>query len=263
MIMHKSEIIKIIGLLLFTCVLESIRYGFQYQLFKANTHSDAFWTRPLRPARERPQPKQTGPPRTTKNFTTEIAQITDKLALSENYMFDFQYLFNISKRLSIPLFNFNQFPVDMNDISFQILGSSQIPYLNRTQILHETWLHWVPDYTIWGDANITKYHMRHVNGMNTTDKDKQLKAIRYLWENEREYVMSKKWFFLVDDDTFVNVPAVLKYIQKFHYSWPLGIGYVWDNKFIPNRTYIQGNFIAFTRQGEYIVISSLVKKVKY
>ena len=45
--------------------------------------------------------------------------------------------------------------------------------------------------------------------------------------SSREDLADKKWFFCVDDDTWINVPSLLEYISGFPESLPLSFSHIY------------------------------------
>ena len=55
---------------------------------------------------------------------------------------------------------------------------------------------------------------------------RQLHGMKWIYNNRKDLV-SKKWFFFVDDDTWVNVPSLLDYISWFPEALPLSFSHIY------------------------------------
>jgi len=71
--------------------------------------------------------------------------------------------------------------------------------------------------------------------IDTNPAHRQIWALKHLFadplpgsKNALDY-KSKPWFFLTDDDTWVNVPALLEVAARYDPLCPVTFGYVWSN----------------------------------
>lgn len=71
-------------------------------------------------------------------------------------------------------------------------------------------------------------------------KHRQIWALKWLYADKATGLRSKKWFFLADDDTWVNVPALLDLLSKYDFRCPVTFGYVWSNMWIEDLDYVSG-----------------------
>lgn len=55
---------------------------------------------------------------------------------------------------------------------------------------------------------------------------RQLHGMKWIY-NSRKDLTHKKWFFFVDDDTWVNVPSLLEYISWFPETLPLSFSHIY------------------------------------
>lgn len=55
---------------------------------------------------------------------------------------------------------------------------------------------------------------------------RQLHGMKWIYNNRKD-LTSKKWFFFVDDDTWVNVPSLLEYISCFPETLPLSFSHIY------------------------------------
>lgn len=125
----------------------------------------------------------------------------------------------------------------LDRILFVVMGSRDKQ--ERIQYLEDGWLEWVPP------QNIILLVDEHIPGYNTTvlpplDVDtyvqakfgyayahnytaanlRHLKSIYWLGNSKAVDLSGFDWVFLVDDDTFVNVPLLLSFLKPFSPSVP-------------------------------------------
>jgi len=77
-------------------------------------------------------------------------------------------------------------------------------------------------------TRIDKNH-RQIWGMKYIDSDPHFANLK-----------DKKWFFLADDDTWVNIPALLDLTNRYHHLCPVTFGYIWSHVWIEDFDYISG-----------------------
>lgn len=130
------------------------------------------------------------------------------------------------------------------DVLFIVMGS--VAYIQKSKLLVETWLQWSHNnYFIFADAsNITvPFTILPQLANKPTRNDaqhRQLVGSQWLIKNKSKLVERTKWFVFVDDDTWVNVPALLSYLQLFDHRLPLSIGYIWDHIWEKEWSYFSG-----------------------
>lgn len=94
---------------------------------------------------------------------------------------------------------------------------------------------------------------------NTINQDPQftshIAVLRAIWNTDAERApllqdfprqddfysyKDKKWFFLADDETWVNVPAVVHLASQYDPDCPVAFGYVWNNPWPNQLDFISG-----------------------
>ena len=58
---------------------------------------------------------------------------------------------------------------------------------------------------------------------------RQFTAMKAVYSNKKKYT-NKKWYFLVDDDTFVNYNQLVDFVAHLNYKIPVIFGFVWTEK---------------------------------
>jgi len=70
---------------------------------------------------------------------------------------------------------------------------------------------------------------------------RQIWAMKYILSSEQyKHLQSKKWYFMADDDTWVNIPALLDLTRQYDYRCPVTFGYVWSHVWMEEFDYISG-----------------------
>jgi Fringe-like len=147
-----------------------------------------------------------------------------------------QFLGNISKN--------QDFSLKINDLLFIIMGSSV--NAKKTQVLINTWLHWTSNnYFIFSDSE--SKHSRVftlpelMNRATYSDaQHRQLRGAKWLFESNQNLVNNKEWFIFADDDTWINVPALLSYLSDYDSNLPIAIGFIWDGFYLPRWSFLAG-----------------------
>jgi hypothetical protein len=116
----------------------------------------------------------------------------------------------------------------------------------RVEWMHETWLPWIPpqNLVLLSDAPIGKFNMtvlpelpadsyirRHYPNATSYQAAnlRHLASMQWLGKVHPSALDGMDWVFMVDDDTFVNPPMLLQFLQPFPPTLPLFFGHVWDN----------------------------------
>ncbi|KAJ3121021.1 hypothetical protein HK098_004061 [Nowakowskiella sp. JEL0407] len=140
-------------------------------------------------------------------------------------------LYKQEKKLTKTSFDESDPKISMDDLYFVIMGSSKNK--DRIKLLRKTWLGWVKEsnFVIFADEEDSESKMitiPELKGKPTYDdaQHRQLKGIKYIYAHNSSLIESKKWIILVDDDTWLNIPALIRYLIKFDYKLPMGIGWV-------------------------------------
>eukprot|EP00743_Colponemidia_sp_Colp-15_P006604 GILK01007117.1.p1 GENE.GILK01007117.1~~GILK01007117.1.p1 ORF type:complete len:398 (-),score=26.58 GILK01007117.1:174-1337(-) len=125
-------------------------------------------------------------------------------------------------------------PLSLNDVVLVVMGSTTGGYDARTKTLWKTWLKWFPieNIFIFADQENSDMHTMTLPELKgrTSYLDaahRQSRGMKWMVENHLDFVKSKKWFILLDDDTFLNVPYMLQYLDSWNHKLPIGFGYIW------------------------------------
>ncbi|CAF2913863.1 unnamed protein product [Rotaria sp. Silwood2] len=141
----------------------------------------------------------------------------------------------------VPLLPMALYP---KDVLFIVMGS--LNTIDRARIITETWLQWSEgNFFIFADvANdsipfVTLPELRSKSS-KWDGQHRQLLGSQWLIHNKSKLINSVKWFVFVDDDTWVNIPALLSYLRLFDHRLLLSIGYIWDNINVGGWAYFSG-----------------------
>ena len=102
---------------------------------------------------------------------------------------------------------------------------------DRIKTQKASWMRWAQYVVAFADAAdsdlgiITLPEIQNKTGFNEA-QTRQLHGMKWI-QNNRQDLTSKKWFFLVDDDTWVNVPSLLEYISCFPETLPLSFSHIY------------------------------------
>lgn len=130
----------------------------------------------------------------------------------------------------------------LNNILFIIMSS--VDKKERVEWQHQTWLAWVPpkNVVVLADAEIPGYSVtvlpslpvdRYIQSRFPSPSNyhaanlRHLKAVYWLGKATTGALNNIDWVFMVDDDTFVNVPLLLIYLQDMPAFLPLLFGQIW------------------------------------
>ncbi|CAF3418548.1 unnamed protein product [Rotaria sp. Silwood1] len=134
--------------------------------------------------------------------------------------------------------------LDPKDVLFIIMGS--VKYIHKAKLLTETWLKWSQgNFFIFADAadaSIPLITLPKLENKPSRDdaQHRQIVGSQWLISNKSKLIKYVKWFVLADDDTWINVPALLSYLQLFDHRLLLSIGYIWDDIWVPGWSYFSG-----------------------
>lgn len=128
--------------------------------------------------------------------------------------------------------------INISEVLFVIMCSHDLQ--GRAKAISESWLQWVPRSLLIADQQIagvnvtiipTGQHHRklHVNHTNYVAANiLQLKSMKWLVARPSE-MMGVKWIFLVDDDTFINVPFLVSFLRRLPHSLPVLLGFMFND----------------------------------
>lgn len=155
--------------------------------------------------------------------------------------------------------------LDPVDVLFIVMGS--IKYIHKAKLLTETWLQWSKgNFFIFADGTHTSIPLTTLpQFQNRATRDdaqhRQLLGSQWLIKNKSKLIERVKWFVFADDDTWVNVPAILSYLHFFDYRLLLSIGYIWDDVWEPKWSFLSGGAgIVLSRAAFMITIPAIYTK---
>jgi hypothetical protein len=116
----------------------------------------------------------------------------------------------------------------------------------RVSWLTQTWLAWVPprNVVLLSDTVIPGYNVTLLPSLpgdayvktkfpNPNNYDaanlRHLLSVQWLGKVNEEALDDIDWVFMVDDDTFVNLPMLLSLVRQIPPSLPLVVGHMWDS----------------------------------
>ncbi|DBA79513.1 TPA: hypothetical protein ACH3X2_007775 [Trebouxia sp. C0005] len=90
------------------------------------------------------------------------------------------------------------------------------------------WAEYVVAFSDVADADLGIMTLPEIENKTGFDEaqTRQLHGMKWIYNNRKDLV-SKKWFFFVDDDTWVNVPSLLDYISWFPEALPLSFSHIY------------------------------------
>ena len=121
------------------------------------------------------------------------------------------------------------YPVEANDVVFIVMASAAEK--QRVACQRASWMRWAKNIFIFADEAdadlgiMTLPDIRNKTGFAEAQY-RQLHGMKWILQ-ERPAIAAKSWFFLVDDDTWVNVPALLSYLSQFPPILPLSFSHVY------------------------------------
>lgn len=115
------------------------------------------------------------------------------------------------------------------DVVFIVMASQA----KRDRIITQraSWMRWAEYVFVFADVNdpelglITLPELANKTGFREAQV-RQLFGMQWVYQFRND-LMNKKWFFLVDDDTWVNVPSLLDYTASFPSNLPLSFSHIY------------------------------------
>lgn len=184
------------------------------------------------------------------NFDGAIQSLQD-MAEGEGYLHQFEYdRYHPCCRLAPPATpvasstsSFSNSRLNADDVVFIIMSSGSTAGQSKARSIMDSWgLHLTNLLFVNQDGNNIHFEFDYDTvserpshppaSWPTTSMDRQhfqIWAMRYLWEQpEYAALKDKKWFFLADDETWVNLPALLDLVDSYDSRCPVAFGYVWS-----------------------------------
>ncbi len=119
--------------------------------------------------------------------------------------------------------------ITSDDVVFLVMAS--IAERQRIRNQRASWMRWAKHVLIFADAAdaelgmMTLPEIRDKTGFAEA-QFRQLYGMKWILR-ERPDLAIKSWFFLVDDDTWVNVPHLLTFCSQYPYTLPLSFSHVY------------------------------------
>ncbi len=130
-------------------------------------------------------------------------------------------------------------PVSPDDVVFIVMTSLETS--NRVRLQRDTWMRWASHVIVLAEGEdaelgiMTLPELHNKTGFVNAQL-RQIHGMKWIL-NDRPDLMQKKWFFLVDDDTWVNVPVLLDYLSEFPAILPVSFSHIYlmyDNQAVYN-----------------------------
>ncbi|CAF4828925.1 unnamed protein product, partial [Rotaria sp. Silwood1] len=155
--------------------------------------------------------------------------------------------------------------LDSKDVLFIVMGSAK--QAHKAKLLTETWLQWSQgNFFIFADAadaSIPLITLPQLENKPSRDdaQYRQFYGSQWLISNKSELIKKVKWFVFTDDDTWINVPAILSYLKFFDHRLLLSIGYIWDDMWVTGWAYFTGGGGIVLSQAAFLsIIPSIFTK---
>ena len=102
---------------------------------------------------------------------------------------------------------------------------------DRVKAQRASWMRWAEYVVAFSDAADTELGIMTLPELENKigfgeAQTRQLHGMKWIYHNRKD-LTSKKWFFFVDDDTWVNVPSLLDYISWFPETLPLSFSHIY------------------------------------
>mmetsp|Transcript_20462 Transcript_20462/g.40513 ORF Transcript_20462/g.40513 Transcript_20462/m.40513 type:complete len:370 (+) Transcript_20462:120-1229(+) len=150
------------------------------------------------------------------------------------------------------------YPLDTRDIAFIVVTSSHTHF--KAKAILDSWGKGLENLLLVSDVedpDVGTVTFDELSSTSPSELDGQhhhIWAMKYIHEsdellkkypNSTKYqslvrMKSKKWFFLVDDDTWVNIPALVQLAGSYDNRCPVAFGYVWSHVWIEDLDYVSG-----------------------
>eukprot|EP00775_Hariotina_reticulata_P013196 gene13196-13327_t len=133
----------------------------------------------------------------------------------------------------------------LQNVLFVVMGSADLK--ERLLAQTESWLAWVPpaNVVLLSDAPVQGLNVtvlpqlpadeviaKAFHGKQPTNYEKAnlrcVKSIQWMGKHNKAALQGIDWVFMIDDDTFVNIPLLELYLRRFSPAFAVSIGHVWD-----------------------------------
>ena len=144
------------------------------------------------------------------------------------------------------------------DVLFIVMASAK--NIERARLLTQTWLRWTKGnffiFTEITNASVPMISLPELENKTTwaDAQHRQLRGSQWLMKNRSDLVKTVKWFMFVDDDTWVNVPALLSYLQLFDHRASLSLGFLWDDVWVAKWSFVTGGAGVIFSQAAFVSV---------
>ncbi len=162
-------------------------------------------------------------------------------------------------------FGNTKFPSRVGSLGFAISPRLQASDALKDRVAAQkaSWMRWAQHVVAFSDAAdselgiITLPEIQNKTGFAEA-QTRQLHGMKWIYNNRAD-LTSKKWFFCVDDDTWVNVPSLLEYTSPFPETLPLSFSHIYlrDNRAVYNG----GAGMLFSREAFHRIAAALLTNV--
>jgi hypothetical protein len=145
-------------------------------------------------------------------------------------------------------------PLDASDIVFIVLTSAKTQ--SKAKAVLDTWGKGLENLLLISDEANPELHTISYDqvagsssGVGASSKadtvgeeqHTQIWAMKLIYENDQYmHLRNKRWYFLADDDSWVNIPALLQLASQYDFRCPVMMGYVWSKVWIEDLDYLSG-----------------------
>ena len=166
-------------------------------------------------------------------------QAIRKIAMQSRSTFFVSAQFGAWLHQHLQLTTTDKFRVSPDDVVFIVMASLETR--NRVRLQRDTWMRWASNVIVLAEGHdaelgiMTLPELQNKTGFANAQL-RQIYGMKWIL-NERPDLMQKDWFFLVDDDTWVNVPVLLDYLSGFPAFLPLSFSHIYlmyDNQAVYN-----------------------------
>jgi hypothetical protein len=158
----------------------------------------------------------------------------------------------------------------LDDIVFLVMASAGVNK-ERAVGIRKSWARHLKRDAVWmfadgEDTGIGLMTLPELAGKSDREgaKHRTLRGAAWLVANRPDLVSSKKWFFMVDDDTWVNIPRLVEFVNDLDHRLPLLAGYVWRHGVHLDMNHVSGGAgMLMSQEGFRRIASNLYNRCPY